>query len=386
MIFSSRKLNGKKISSVEVVPIAIPALVGTKASALVKLKITTTGSLEPISITEIRASLIGQATDSTVKSIQPYFGGRDSRFRWDKPFGQNKKARPGESQSFVGRQQLAEGDNYLWLGCQLSEKADIDKTVAAKFEAIKFSNGESTQITAKPSVQRMGVAVRNGGDDGVHTYRIPGLATTNKGTLIGVYDIRRDRGGDLPGNIDVGMSRSVDGGRTWEKMKVIMDMGSDPKWRGDGIGDPSVLVDRKTGTIWVSATWSHGNRSWFGSGPGLKPEETGQWILVKSDDDGVTWSKPINITKQVKKPEWCFLLQGPGKGITLADGTIVFSSTISRSAQRQKQKSASSATFDFYLQSRQRKNLENCKRRLGRYNRIANRGTLRRRANAQLSK
>jgi len=107
-------------------------------------------------------------------------------------------------------------------------------------------------------------------------------------------------------------------------MKVIMDMGDDPEWNYDGIGDPAVLVDKNTGSIWVAATWSHGNRSWRGSGPGLKPEETGQLMLVRSDDDGVTWSRPINITSQVKKPEWCFILQGPGKGITMRDGTIVF--------------------------------------------------------------
>ncbi|MEM7559419.1 MAG: exo-alpha-sialidase, partial [Planctomycetota bacterium] len=136
--------------------------------------------------------------------------------------------------------------------------------------------------------------------------------------------MRRRSGGDLPGDIDVGMSRSTDGGRTWEPMDVIMDMGDDPKWRYDGIGDPAVLVDSNTGTIWVAATWSHGNRSWVGSRPGLQPEETGQLMLLRSDDDGATWSKPINITKQVKKPEWCFILQGPGKGITMRDGTIVF--------------------------------------------------------------
>ena len=71
-------------------------------------------------------------------------------------------------------------------------------------------------------MQRIGVALRNGGDDGAVRYRIPGLATTNKGTLIGVYDIRRRTGSDLPGDIDVGMSRSTDGGRSWEPMKVII--------------------------------------------------------------------------------------------------------------------------------------------------------------------
>src|SRR5699024_6707542 len=67
-----------------------------------------------------------------------------------------------------------------------------------------------------------------------------------------------------------------------------------------------------------------GQRAWNASGTGLEPSETGQFVLVKSEDDGKTWSEPINITKQIKKPEWQLLLQGPGKGITMSDGTLVF--------------------------------------------------------------
>ena len=313
-----------EVANIEVVPLALPALVGTEASAIVKLKVTTKGTLNPLSVNKIVATLVGASSRENMKHIQTYFSGSDSNFRWDTPIGPAADPRPDKAQTFKCDQKLADGDNYIWLACQLKGEADIDTTISAEFNSISFSNGESKVITGRPSVQRLGLAVRKGRDDKVHTYRIPGLATTNNGSLIGVYDVRHDGGGDLPGNIDVGMSRSTDGGRNWEPMKVIMDMGDDRKWLGDGIGDPSVLVDRTTGTIWVSATWSHGNRSWRGSGPGLEPEETGQWMLVKSDDDGVTWSKPINITKQVKNPEWSFLLQGPGKGITMFDGTIVF--------------------------------------------------------------
>jgi len=125
------------------------------------------------------------------------------------------------------------------------------------------------------------------------------------------------------------MNRSTDGGQSWEPMKVIMDMG---KWGGlsedeNGIGDPSILVDKVTNTIWVAAVWAHGHkdrRNWIESKPGLNPRETSQLILVKSEDDGVTWGEPINITAQVKKEEWNLLLQGPGKGITLSNGTLVF--------------------------------------------------------------
>ena len=103
----------------------------------------------------------------------------------------------------------------------------------------------------------MGVAMRKAGDDSVHTYRIPGITTTDKGTLIAVYDIRYKHSGDLPANIDVGMSRSTDGGQTWEPMKNIMDMGAPHE--NNGVGDPAVLFDPVTKKIWVSALWSKGN-------------------------------------------------------------------------------------------------------------------------------
>ena len=171
------------------------------------------------------------------------------------------------------------------------------------------------------------------GDGGSKGYRIPGLARTNAGSLIGVYDIRYGGMGDLPGQIDVGVSRSVDGGRTWEKMRVGMDMGPSSKtFRYDGIGDPAVLVDGKTGRIWIAALWSHGNRAWHGSGPGVSPDATGQLMLVWSDDDGKSWSKTRNITREVKDPKWRLLLNGPGKGITMRDGTLVFAAQYRRGA------------------------------------------------------
>jgi sialidase-1 len=147
--------------------------------------------------------------------------------------------------------------------------------------------------------------------------------------LIAVYDVRYNDPVDLQADVDVGMSRSTDGGKTWESMKIIMDMG---EWGGkpqeeNGIGDPSVLVDRTTGTIWVAAVWAHGTpgkRNWFSSRPGLSPSETSQFMVVRSDDDGLSWSPPINLTPMLKDPKWYLLLQGPGSGITLTDGTLIF--------------------------------------------------------------
>ena len=303
----------QKIVKVEVLPATLPALVGAESCKLVPLRIETAGSLQPIALTEIQAVLSGSENAAQWRLSQS--SGDDLILEEPAAKSAHWKFAP---------QELDEGENRIWLKCQLKPNADIDQRIGAKIQAVKFSNGQTLTLDFPPVTQRLGVAVRQRGDDGAHTYRIPGLTTTNQGTLIAVYDIRRRGGGDLPGDIDVGMSRSTDGGRTWEPMQTIMDMGDDPQWRYDGIGDPAVLVDQNTGTIWAAATWSHGNRSWRGSGPGLKPEETGQLMLVRSDDDGKTWSKPINITEQVKRPQWCFLLQGPGKGITMRDGTLVF--------------------------------------------------------------
>lgn len=174
-----------------------------------------------------------------------------------------------------------------------------------------------------PAVFRTVVARH--GDDGVHTYRIPGLATSTKGTLLAVFDLRHRNSGDLPGDIDVGLKRSSDGGKTWSKTIRILDYDSKVAGsRGNGVGDPAILVDRRNNTAYVAALWSQGDRGWAGSGPGLTPAETGQFVLTRSSDDGLTWSRPISITPKVKDPKWRLFFQGPGAGIQLRDGTLVF--------------------------------------------------------------
>ncbi len=231
---------------------------------------------------------------------------------------------------FKADKKLVPGWNYFFISLNADpKKLELGQSFELKVNDVKVSGESRDFVCQGDNTFRFGVSVRTHNDDGVDSYRIPGLVTTKKGTLIAVYDIRYISSFDLQTNIDIGVSRSTDGGRTWGDMIVAMDMG---EWGGlpeaqNGIGDPSVLVDETTGEIFIVAAWTHGMgniRAWGGVGTGFEPHETAQLMISSSKDDGKTWSKPRNITRQVKEKEWYFTLQGPGRGITMKDGTLVF--------------------------------------------------------------
>lgn len=228
-------------------------------------------------------------------------------------------------------QPLLKGTNYFWVSIQMKPQASLQSKVSFTLPEALINNQPATiawQGKAE-APRRVGIGVRQAGDDGSAAYRIPGLVTSNCGTLLGVYDIRYNSSVDLQEKVDIGVSRSTDKGQTWEPMRIAMTFGETGglPHAQNGVGDPSILVDKKTNTIWIVAAWTHGmgnGRAWNNSMPGMTPDETAQLMLVKSEDDGKTWSQPINITSQVKHPSWYFLLQGPGRGITMKDGTLVF--------------------------------------------------------------
>ena len=244
---------------------------------------------------------------------------------------QDEAVAPGRSLTLTSRQPMIKGINYYWVSIEMKPETSLLSRVSFSLQEAVVS-GKSIGITwcgKADAPRRVGVGVRQGGDDGSAAFRIPGLVTTNKGTLLGVYDIRYNNSVDLQEKVDIGVSRSTDKGQTWEKMRVAMTFGmaGGLPHSQNGVGDPSILVDELTNTIWIVAAWTHGmgnGRAWWNSMPGMTSDETAQLMMVKSMDDGKTWSEPINVTSQVKNPAWYFLLQGPGRGITMKDGTLVF--------------------------------------------------------------
>ena len=228
-------------------------------------------------------------------------------------------------------QRLTPGVNYFWISLETKPNASILSKIKSKITTIIVNQKASPLCydSDENMIRHLGIGVRHAGDDKATAYRIPGLETSNKGTLLAVYDVRYNNSVDLQEYVNVGLSRSTDKGQTWEPMRTIIDFDEYnglPKAQ-NGVGDPAILVDKYTGTIWVVAAWTHGmgnGRAWFNSQQGMDAHHTAQLVMVKSIDDGRTWSKPINITSQLKVPEWYFLLQGPGKGIVMKDGTMVF--------------------------------------------------------------
>ncbi len=152
------------------------------------------------------------------------------------------------------------------------------------------------------------------GQDDCHTYRIPALAVTPRGTLLAFCEARRDARRDW-GNIDLVMRRSLDNGTTWEPIKVIVDD------NGHTCGNPCPIVDRHNGAIVLLLTKNNGTESEAQIMRGEAAPRT-VWVTI-SQDEGLTWSTPVDISVQVRKPDWRWYATGPCHGIQLIDGRLI---------------------------------------------------------------
>ncbi len=150
------------------------------------------------------------------------------------------------------------------------------------------------------------------GTGGYNTYRIPALLVTARGTLLAFCEGRKRSRSDS-GDIDTVMRRSEDKGGTWSKQTVLWDDGPNT------CGNPCPVVDRDTGTIWLLSTWNRGDDH-EGAIVGGTSKDTRRVFVCRSDDDGLTWTEPEEITGSAKKDSWSWYATGPGIGIQLGRG------------------------------------------------------------------
>ncbi|MFJ4210532.1 exo-alpha-sialidase [Paenarthrobacter sp. NPDC089675] len=157
------------------------------------------------------------------------------------------------------------------------------------------------------------LAVRGVG--GYRQYRIPALAVSRRGTLLAAYDGRPNLD-DLPNTIDLLLRRSFDNGVTWGEQQLVRT-GSGL----NGYGDPSLLVDARTGRIFMfQAAGTHAG--FFEAIAGLAPDDDVQHADVSySDDDGETWQHR-RLTASLKSADAGItgLFAAAGQGIQVHTG------------------------------------------------------------------
>jgi len=146
----------------------------------------------------------------------------------------------------------------------------------------------------------------------VSCYRIPALITAPDGTLIVAADERVESCADLRTNqnINIVIRRSSDNGVTWSECETVVNYPY-----GTSASDPSMIVDKETNVIFLFYNFMDHNK------------ESGIYYLhvIKSQDNGKTWSEPENITSQITKSDWYsdFKFITSGRGIQTQTGTLL---------------------------------------------------------------
>ena len=174
-------------------------------------------------------------------------------------------------------------------------------------------------VAAEPFMQKTDLF--KAGTAGYATYRIPGIVVTRSGTILAYCEARKSLQGDW-GTIDIMMRRSTDGGSTWQEQRKIVNLRGPVQQNPvalkqnlakEGeitINNPVAIADRKTGAVHF-----------------LYCVEYARCYYMASDDDGGTFTEPVDITGAFERfraqYDWKVLATGPGHGIQLKNGRLL---------------------------------------------------------------
>ena len=157
---------------------------------------------------------------------------------------------------------------------------------------------------------------------GYAVYRIPGIVVTGRGSVLAYSEARKSDRGDWNA-IDIVMRRSTDGGRTFDSLRRIAEV------PGRHRKNPVALAQGLAAT--GDVTYNNPVMIPDARRPGVVHMvfnlEYMRAFYQRSDNDGRSWSKPIEITGAFDafRPEydWKVLATGPGHGIQLRNGRLL---------------------------------------------------------------
>lgn len=132
-------------------------------------------------------------------------------------------------------------------------------------------------------------------------YRAPAMVVSNEGTILAFTEGRIGTWSDDGAMDDIILRRSTDGGKTWGPVIMVAT---------DGINSckTPVPVVLPSGRVILIYTWNEFHED-------SSERDTREIYQTCSDDDGLTWSEPRNITEQIYEDDWGWYGTGPGHGI-----------------------------------------------------------------------
>ncbi|MGH7593902.1 MAG: sialidase family protein [Gemmatimonadales bacterium] len=151
--------------------------------------------------------------------------------------------------------------------------------------------------------------------DGFVSIRIPSLVVTKHGTLLAFAE-GRARDADQAANRII-LKRSHDAGRRWSAVATIAADGD------RSLNNPCAVVEQQSGRVllmYQSYPAGVGERD-SGLRTGYDGDRIVRTWLITSDDDGITWSAPRDLTRETKRKQGVTTVaSGPGIGIQLRHG------------------------------------------------------------------
>ena len=164
------------------------------------------------------------------------------------------------------------------------------------------------------------------GNDGFKSYRIPAIIKAPNNDLLAFCEGRVNSSSDF-GNIDIVMKRSSDNGNTWSPIFIVANYDSLQA------GNPAPVVDLTDpafpkGKIYLFYNTGNNFESEVRKGLGVREV----WYIT-SIDNGLTWSKGVNITTQSHRPnqikfnplyhfdeDWRSYANTPGHALQITSG------------------------------------------------------------------